>query len=152
MCASTTLLMHTLPPLLIHYSHPSDFTPVSHSTQPGRCCCGWLCFACSARCTAGARSFCRPLALHAAASLTPANYQSRRFILPPSSPSPTAQVCTSELGAAAKLQEEFKKRGVKLVALSCNDLESHKQVGGEVLVGVAGARACGAQAAPRYYQ
>lgn len=70
----------------------------------------------------------------------------------PSSPSPTAQVCTSELGAAAKLQEEFKKRGVKLVALSCNDLESHKQVGGEVLVGVAGARACGAQAAPRYYQ
>lgn len=38
------------------------------------------------------------------------------------------QVCTSELGAAAKLQEEFKKRGVQLVALSCNDLDSHKQV------------------------
>lgn len=37
------------------------------------------------------------------------------------------QVCTSELGAAAKLQGEFAKRGVQLVALSCNDLESHKQ-------------------------
>lgn len=49
--------------------------------------------------------------------------------LPFPHPAHTAvQVCTSELGAAAKLQEEFKKRGVQLVALSCNDLESHKQV------------------------
>jgi alkyl hydroperoxide reductase subunit AhpC len=37
------------------------------------------------------------------------------------------QVCTSELGAAAKLQGEFDRRSVQLVALSCNDLESHKQ-------------------------
>ena len=38
-------------------------------------------------------------------------------------------MCTSELGAAAKLQGEFSKRGIQLVALSCNDLDSHKQVG-----------------------
>ena len=50
-----------------------------------------------------------------------------RLLQPPSCP---AQVCTSELGAAAKLQEKFKKRGVQLVALSCNDLESHMQASG----------------------
>ncbi|PRW60740.1 putative sodium metabolite cotransporter chloroplastic [Chlorella sorokiniana] len=44
-----------------------------------------------------------------------------------SHPSDFTPVCTSELGSAAKLQGEFKKRGVQLVALSCNDLESHKQ-------------------------
>ena len=37
------------------------------------------------------------------------------------------QVCTSELGAVAKLQDEFARRGVQLAALSCNDLGSHQQ-------------------------
>jgi AhpC/TSA family len=36
-------------------------------------------------------------------------------------------VCTTELGTAAKYQEEFAKRGVKMYALSCNDVESHKK-------------------------
>jgi len=44
-----------------------------------------------------------------------------------SHPSDFTPVCTSELGAAAKLQDEFAKRGVQLVALSCNELESHQQ-------------------------
>ncbi|EFN59977.1 hypothetical protein CHLNCDRAFT_133096 [Chlorella variabilis] len=44
-----------------------------------------------------------------------------------SHPSDFTPVCTSELGAAAKLQGEFSKRGIQLVALSCNDLDSHKQ-------------------------
>lgn len=44
-----------------------------------------------------------------------------------SHPSDFTPVCSSELGAAAKLQPEFSQRGVKLVALSCNDVDSHKQ-------------------------
>lgn len=40
-----------------------------------------------------------------------------------SHPSDFTPVCTSELGAAAKLQDEFKKRGVQLIGLSCNELE-----------------------------
>lgn len=44
-----------------------------------------------------------------------------------SHPSDFTPVCTSELGAAAKLQPEFNQRGVQLVALSCNTLESHEQ-------------------------
>ncbi|PSC74889.1 glutathione peroxidase [Micractinium conductrix] len=44
-----------------------------------------------------------------------------------SHPSDFTPVCTSELGAAAKLQGEFAKRGVQLAALSCNDLASHQQ-------------------------
>ncbi len=35
-------------------------------------------------------------------------------------------MCTTELGRAAKLVLEFTKRGVKLIALSCNGVESHK--------------------------
>lgn len=37
------------------------------------------------------------------------------------------QVCTTELGTVAKYQEEFTKRNVKVFALSCNDVESHKK-------------------------
>jgi alkyl hydroperoxide reductase subunit AhpC len=35
-------------------------------------------------------------------------------------------VCTTELGAFAKLQPEFEKRGVKLIGLSANTIESHE--------------------------
>lgn len=35
-------------------------------------------------------------------------------------------VCTTELGAAATLAEEFKKRNVKLCGFSCNDSSSHQ--------------------------
>lgn len=35
-------------------------------------------------------------------------------------------VCTTELGRAAQLEDEFAKRGVKLCGFSCNDGESHK--------------------------
>jgi alkyl hydroperoxide reductase subunit AhpC len=35
------------------------------------------------------------------------------------------QVCTTELGAFAKLEPEFTKRGVKLIGLSANTVDSH---------------------------
>ncbi|MGB8483480.1 MAG: peroxiredoxin, partial [Acinetobacter bohemicus] len=34
-------------------------------------------------------------------------------------------VCTTELGFTAKLKDEFSKRGVKAIALSVDDVESH---------------------------
>ena len=38
---------------------------------------------------------------------------------------PDTPVCTTELGAFAKLEPEFTKRGVKLIGLSANTIESH---------------------------
>lgn len=35
-------------------------------------------------------------------------------------------VCTTELGRVVQLEGEFKKRGVKLIALSCDSVEDHK--------------------------
>ena len=35
-------------------------------------------------------------------------------------------VCTTELGAAASLHDEFTKRNVKIVGFSCNDAKSHR--------------------------
>jgi len=35
-------------------------------------------------------------------------------------------VCTTELGRVVELEEEFTKRGVKLIALSCDTFEDHK--------------------------
>lgn len=35
-------------------------------------------------------------------------------------------MCTTELGRVANLLPEFEKRGVKLIALSCDGVESHK--------------------------
>ncbi|KAF6001974.1 Peroxiredoxin-6 [Cyanidiococcus yangmingshanensis] len=35
-------------------------------------------------------------------------------------------VCTTELARAAQLQDEFARRGVKMLAISCDDVDSHK--------------------------
>ena len=42
-----------------------------------------------------------------------------------SHPNDFTPVCTTEMGRFAVLQDEFDKRGVKLIGLSCNDVESH---------------------------
>ena len=42
-----------------------------------------------------------------------------------SHPADYTPVCTTELGFTAKLKDEFNKRGVKAIALSVDDVESH---------------------------
>jgi peroxiredoxin len=44
-----------------------------------------------------------------------------------SHPADFTPVCTTELGTAAKYKEEFDKRNVKVLALSVDNLEDHKQ-------------------------
>jgi 1-Cys peroxiredoxin 6 len=43
-----------------------------------------------------------------------------------SHPADYTPVCTTELGMVSKYYDEFAKRGVKLAALSCDGVESHK--------------------------
>ncbi|KAI9090847.1 thioredoxin-like protein [Phlyctochytrium arcticum] len=44
-----------------------------------------------------------------------------------SHPEDFTPVCTTELGAVAKLEADWQKRGVKVVGLSCDSLERHEQ-------------------------
>jgi alkyl hydroperoxide reductase subunit AhpC len=44
-----------------------------------------------------------------------------------SHPKDFTPVCTTELGRAANLDAEFKKRGVKVIAVSVDDVDSHKR-------------------------
>ncbi|OJJ96417.1 hypothetical protein ASPACDRAFT_81144 [Aspergillus aculeatus ATCC 16872] len=44
-----------------------------------------------------------------------------------SHPADFTPVCTTELGAFAKMKDEFEKRDVKMIGLSANDLSSHDQ-------------------------
>jgi alkyl hydroperoxide reductase subunit AhpC len=49
-----------------------------------------------------------------------------------SHPKDFTPVCTTELGRAANLQAEFDKRGVKTIAVSVDDVESHKLWCGDI--------------------
>jgi alkyl hydroperoxide reductase subunit AhpC len=44
-----------------------------------------------------------------------------------SHPKDFTPVCTTELGRAANLRDEFEKRGVKMLAVSVDDVDSHKR-------------------------
>ena len=44
-----------------------------------------------------------------------------------SHPSDFTPVCTTELGRLTNLISEFEKRGVKIIALSCDSVDSHKK-------------------------
>ena len=55
------------------------------------------------------------------------NHESaKNFVYIFSHPADYTPVCTTELGRVEQLIPEFKKRGFKLIALSCDTAESHR--------------------------
>lgn len=44
-----------------------------------------------------------------------------------SHPADFTPVCTTELGAVAKIVPDFQRRNVKVIALSCDPVDKHKQ-------------------------
>jgi len=50
-----------------------------------------------------------------------------------SHPADFTPVCTTELSRVAHLKDEFAKRGVKLIALSCDGVASHQKWGEDVM-------------------
>ena len=55
------------------------------------------------------------------------DYIANKWTLLFSHPSDFTPVCTSEIAQAAKMEGQFAAKGVQLVGLACNDLDSHKQ-------------------------
>lgn len=49
-----------------------------------------------------------------------------------SHPKDFTPVCTTELGRAGNLKEEFEKRGVKMLAVSVDDVDSHRRWIGDI--------------------
>ncbi|XP_024986687.1 1-Cys peroxiredoxin [Cynara cardunculus var. scolymus] len=55
------------------------------------------------------------------------DYVADSFTIIFSHPGDFTPVCTTELGAMAAYAHKFKERGVKLLGLSCDDVQSHKE-------------------------
>ncbi|KAH7390690.1 mitochondrial peroxiredoxin-like protein Prx1 [Pyrenochaeta sp. MPI-SDFR-AT-0127] len=55
------------------------------------------------------------------------NFLDNKWTILFSHPADFTPVCTTELGAFAKLKDEFDARGVQMIGLSANDLSSHDQ-------------------------
>lgn len=50
-----------------------------------------------------------------------------------SHPADFTPVCTTELARAVQLQAEFEKRGVKMIAISCDNVDSHQRWSEDVM-------------------